>query len=79
MNSKVSKIIILACTCSSLSANQFWASGVSINSGWSAYLQYPNQCWGAVAGNTLGWWQQNVGIDLNLKEGAPQGNKAITD
>lgn len=57
MNSKVSKIIILACTCSSLSANQFWASGVSINSGWSAYLQHPNQCWGAVAGNTLGWWQ----------------------
>ncbi|WP_086235201.1 autotransporter outer membrane beta-barrel domain-containing protein [Campylobacter devanensis] len=79
MNSKVSKIIILACTCSSLSANQFWASGVSINSGWSAYLQHPNQCWGAVAGNTLGWWQQNVGIDLNLKEGAPQGNEAITD
>ena len=79
MNSKVSKIIILACTCSSLSASEFWASGVSINSGWSAYLQHPNQCWGAVAGNTLGWWQQNVGIDLNLKEGAPQGNEAITD
>ena len=79
MNSNVSKIIILACTCSSLSASEFWASGVSINSGWSAYLQHPNQCWGAVAGNTLGWWQQNVGIDLNLKEGAPQGNKAITD
>ncbi len=38
MNSKVSKIIILACTCSSLSASEFWASGVSINSGWSAYL-----------------------------------------
>ena len=79
MNSNVSKIIILACTCSSLSASEFWASGVNINSGWSAYLQHPNQCWGAVAGNTLGWWQQNVGIDLNLKEGAPQGNKAITD
>ena len=79
MNSKVSKIIILACTCSSLSASEFWANGVNINSGWSAYLQHPNQCWGAVAGNTLGWWQQNVGIDLNLKEGAPQGNKAITD
>ncbi|MDY3133623.1 MAG: autotransporter outer membrane beta-barrel domain-containing protein [Campylobacter lanienae] len=79
MNSNVSKIIILACTCSSLSASEFWASGVSINSGWSAYLQHPNQCWGAVAGNTLGWWQQNVGIELNLKEGAPQGNKAITD
>ena len=79
MNSNVSKIIILACTCSSLSASEFWASGVNINSGWSAYLQHPNQCWGAVAGNTLGWWQQNVGIELNLKEGAPQGNKAITD
>ena len=79
MNSNVSKIIILACTCSSLSASEFWASGVNINSGWSAYLQHPNQCWGAVAGNTLGWWQQNVGIDLNLKAGAPQGNKAITD
>ena len=79
MNSNVSKIIILACTCSSLSASEFWASGVNINSGWSAYLQHPNQCWGAVAGNTLGWWQQNVGIDLNLKEGAPQGNEAITD
>ncbi|WP_096018547.1 autotransporter outer membrane beta-barrel domain-containing protein [Campylobacter lanienae] len=79
MNSKVSKIIILACTCSSLSASEFWASGVSINSGWSAYLQHPNQCWGAVAGNTLGWWQKNLTIDVDLKEGAPQGNEAITD
>lgn len=79
MNSKVSKIIILACTCSSLSASDFWASGVSINSGWSAYLQHPNQCWGAVAGNTLGWWQKNLTINVDLKEGAPQGNKAITD
>lgn len=79
MNSKVSKIIILACTCSSLSASEFWASGVNINSGWSAYLQHPNQCWGAVAGNTLGWWQKNLTIDVDLKEGAPQGNEAITD
>lgn len=79
MNSKVSKIIILACTCSFLSANQFWASGVNRNSGWSAYLQHPNQCWGAVAGNTLGWWQKNLTINVDLKEGAPQGNKAITD
>ncbi|RAZ57525.1 autotransporter outer membrane beta-barrel domain-containing protein [Campylobacter hyointestinalis] len=79
MNSKVSKIIILACTCSSLSASDFWASGVSINSGWSAYLQHPNQCWGAVAGNTLGWWQKNLTINVGLKDDAPQGNKAITD
>ncbi|RAZ25137.1 autotransporter outer membrane beta-barrel domain-containing protein [Campylobacter hyointestinalis] len=79
MNSKVSKIIILACTCSSLSASDFWASGVSINSGWSAYLQHPNQCWGAVAGNTLGWWQKNLTVNVGLKDDAPQGNKAITD
>ncbi|WP_180379158.1 autotransporter outer membrane beta-barrel domain-containing protein, partial [Campylobacter lanienae] len=43
------------------------------------YLQHPNQCWGAVAGNTLGWWQKNLTIDVDLKEGAPQGNEAITD
>ncbi len=42
-------------------------------------MQHPNQCWGAVAGNTLGWWQKNLTIDVDLKEGAPQGNEAITD
>lgn len=59
MRLKLSKFAILACV-STLStpllADAFWASGVDIKSGWSAYLQHPNQCWGAVAGNTLGWW-----------------------
>ncbi|MEE3744158.1 IdeS/Mac family cysteine endopeptidase [Campylobacter porcelli] len=82
MRLKLSKFAILACV-STLStpllADEFWASGVNINSGWSAYLQHPNQCWGAVAGNTLGWWQKNLTTNVDLKDGAPQGNKAITD
>ena len=82
MRLKLSKFAILACfsTLSTpLLADEFWASEVNINSGWSAYLQHPNQCWGAVAGNALGWWQSNLTINVDLKEGAPQGNEAITD
>lgn len=82
MRLKLSKFAILACfsTLSTpLLADAFWASGVNISSGWSAYLQHPNQCWGAVAGNTLGWWQSNLKINVDLKEDAPRGNEAITD
>ncbi|MDL0087933.1 autotransporter outer membrane beta-barrel domain-containing protein [Campylobacter gastrosuis] len=77
---KISKVAVAAMFYSSLFAgDMYWANGVNTSGGWSVYLQHPNQCWGAVAGNTLGWWQKNVTGSINFGENTPQGNVAITD
>ncbi|MDO9797696.1 hypothetical protein Q7526_10970, partial [Glaesserella parasuis] len=76
-----SKIVIATLFSSSVQvveAQTYWASGVNQNSGWTADLQYPNQCWGAVAGNTLGWWKSRVKAQVEFNEDTPKDSKAIS-
>ncbi|MCT8594035.1 IdeS/Mac family cysteine endopeptidase [Glaesserella parasuis] len=81
MKPYLSKIVIATLFFSSVQvveAQTYWASGVNQNSGWTADLQYPNQCWGAVAGNTLGWWKSRVKAQVEFNEDTPKDSKAIS-
>ncbi|EQA01464.1 IdeS/Mac family cysteine endopeptidase [Glaesserella parasuis] len=81
MKPYLSKIVIATLFSSSVQvveAQTYWASGVNQNSGWTADLQYPNQCWGAVAGNTLGWWKSRVKAQVEFNEDTPKDSKAIS-
>ncbi|MFX0587174.1 IdeS/Mac family cysteine endopeptidase [Glaesserella parasuis] len=56
----------------------YWASGVDKQKGWTADFQYPNQCWGAVAGNMLGWWKRELKTPVLFNPNTPNDNKEIS-
>ncbi|MDG6831253.1 hypothetical protein QA316_10615, partial [Glaesserella parasuis] len=56
----------------------YWASGVDKQKGWTADFQYPNQCWGAVAGNMLGWWKRELKTPVLFNPNIPNDNKEIS-
>ncbi|MDO9754921.1 hypothetical protein Q7525_10385, partial [Glaesserella parasuis] len=56
----------------------YWASGVDKQKGWTADFQYPNQCWGAVAGNMLGWWKRELKTPVLFNPNTPKDNKEIS-
>ena len=39
---------------------QFWAKGVSVESGWYNTFQFTNGCWAAVSSNMIAWWQDRI-------------------
>ena len=39
---------------------EYWAPGVSRESGWTNTFQFRNGCWAAVASNMVDWWQQRI-------------------
>lgn len=39
---------------------QYWAKGVSIESGWYNTFQFTNGCWAAVSSNMIAWWQDRI-------------------
>ncbi|EQA13137.1 serine protease sat autotransporter domain protein [Glaesserella parasuis SW140] len=76
-----SKALITALLSSSvnvLADDVYWASGVDKQKGWTADFQYPNQCWGAVAGNMLGWWKRELKTPVLFNPNTPNDNKEIS-
>uniref|UniRef100_UPI00094FE3F0 IdeS/Mac family cysteine endopeptidase n=1 Tax=Glaesserella parasuis TaxID=738 RepID=UPI00094FE3F0 len=76
-----SKVLITALLSSSvnvLANDVYWASGVDKQKGWTADFQYPNQCWGAVAGNMLGWWKRELKTPVLFNPNTPNDNKEIS-
>ncbi|WP_426876239.1 IdeS/Mac family cysteine endopeptidase [Glaesserella parasuis] len=76
-----SKVLITALLSSSvnvLADDVYWASGVDKQKGWTADFQYPNQCWGAVAGNMLGWWKRELKTPVLFNPNTPNDNKEIS-
>ncbi|MCT8846032.1 IdeS/Mac family cysteine endopeptidase, partial [Glaesserella parasuis] len=76
-----SKALITALLSSSvnvLANDVYWASGVDKQKGWTADFQYPNQCWGAVAGNMLGWWKRELKTPVLFNPNTPNDNKEIS-
>lgn len=39
---------------------QYWAKGVSVESGWYNTFQFTNGCWAAVSSNMIAWWQDRI-------------------
>ncbi|MFW9277927.1 hypothetical protein ACN46H_01810, partial [Glaesserella parasuis] len=77
-----SKVLIATLFSSAVEASTtqtYWADGVSESGGWTADLQHPNQCWGAVTGNTIGWWKNNIKTPITFKENTPKDSKGISE
>ncbi|MDO9894626.1 hypothetical protein Q7473_11015, partial [Glaesserella parasuis] len=76
-----SKVLIATLFSSAVEASTtqtYWADGVSESGGWTADLQHPNQCWGAVTGNTIGWWKKRVKTPITFKENTPSSSVEIS-
>ena len=39
---------------------QYWAKGVSVETGWYNTFQFTNGCWAAVSSNMIAWWQDRI-------------------